>query len=121
MQRMTVVVEGEVDRAIGGADAEGYDVVGVVTAEIVIAEPDCPPGPAWQFAAGDADPAMTVVVGNVLMPGVGDDSVLLKRQAVNGPPEAPFNGQGARVDDRVHKLGDNEVRMDQRRERQEYR
>ena len=82
MQRTAVVIEGEVQRAIAGADADRDGVVRVALAVGVVAEFERGPSAARQLTASQDHVPRGVPEGRVLIIPVADDAVLLKGLAV---------------------------------------
>jgi len=109
VKRMAVMVECQVYRPVLRAYSDGDDVVCVVAAEIVVAETNGLPVACRKSPPCQAHAPLAVVIADVLVPCMGYDGILLKRQAVDGLAESPLDRQRRGIDPAVPNLNSLEL------------
>lgn len=73
------MIERHVERGVPLADADANDVVRIVAGKMVVREANNVPRSVRQCSSGDAHPALSVIVADVLVAAVRNDCLLLKR------------------------------------------
>ena len=78
VERVAMVVECDVDRAVLRTDPQRDRIVSIIALELVVVEADDLPTAGRQLPPGNTDLSCGIVVCDVLMSPVGDDRILLE-------------------------------------------
>jgi hypothetical protein len=97
---MTVMVERHMNRTVRRTNPDRDRIMGIVAQEIVIRKANDFPRTAWKLASADTYAPVSVVIPHVLEVLVGDDGILLKREAVDRLTKISVDREGMRIDER---------------------